>query len=155
MKVLFVASGNSRHFSFAPFILEQGGSLEEAGVEVTCYSVKGRGLIGYLKNIRRLRKFMETNEFDVVHAHFTLSALIAVLTFTKLPVIVSFMGSDVFGRIVKIGNWRFSNSFLSILTAIIQPFVDAIVIKSPNMEKYIWKKGKMFLVPNGVDFKKF
>jgi hypothetical protein len=57
MKILFISSGNST-FGVSPIVLNQGKSLKRLGneIELDFYTIKGRGLIGYLKNIPKLKK---------------------------------------------------------------------------------------------------
>jgi teichuronic acid biosynthesis glycosyltransferase TuaC len=43
----------------------------------------------------------------------------------------------------------------SLLTWLIQPFVKAIISKSPNIEASVYLKHKSFIVPNGVNLEKF
>ena len=49
MKVLFVCSGN-RNNGPSEVVLNQYNSLIHSGLEMDMYTIKGRGLIGYLKN---------------------------------------------------------------------------------------------------------
>ena len=72
MKALFVSSGNSEHFTVSPFIRAQGESLREKGVDVSFYSIKGKGLMNYLKNVGPLRRHLRNNNCDIIHAHYSL-----------------------------------------------------------------------------------
>jgi teichuronic acid biosynthesis glycosyltransferase TuaC len=155
LKVLFVSSGNLKNFEVAPFIKVQGDSLIDKNVEVEYYKISGRGFWGYLSNIGPLKRTLRNSKFDLIHAHFTLSAWVAVLAFPGIPIVLSLMGSDAYGRMEKIKkNWLYLNYF-TLLTLLIQPFVRKIISKSPNIEKFVWQKNKSFVLPNGVDIKKF
>ena len=46
MKVLIVASGNSAIIS--PFVKAQWDSLEEIGLDIDYFLIKGKGITGYL-----------------------------------------------------------------------------------------------------------
>lgn len=92
MKVLVVASGNAKNL--APFITDQVDSLKKVGIEAEYFLIKGKGILGYLKNFKKyLRKI---NSFDpvVIHAHYGLSGLFAAMQ-SKVPVITTFHGSDI------------------------------------------------------------
>lgn len=154
IRVLFVSSGNSDKFKIAPFIQEQGDSLVKENIEVKYFTIKGKGIAGYLKNIRELRGYVKSNSFDVIHAHFTLTAWVVVLSRLKLPIVISLMGTDAFGRISRGGN-PFRGKHLTFLTILIQMFVNTIISKSANIEKYVWMKNKSVILPNGVDLEKF
>jgi glycosyltransferase involved in cell wall biosynthesis len=155
LKVLFVSSGNLKNFDVAPFIKVQGESLRGLNIEVDYFKVSGKGLRGYLSNVRVLRQYIKENNYDLVHAHFTLSAWVVVLGRPKIPVVLSLMGTDAYGRVETLKQRTPNINSFTILTLLIQPFVRFIISKSPNIEKYVWIKRKSHLLPNGVDFQKF
>ena len=82
MKVLFVSSGNS-DIGISPLIKAQGDSLESLGIKVDYFLINGKGLVGYLKNIPRLKSILKKYNYDIVHAHFSLSGMVASLARTK------------------------------------------------------------------------
>jgi Glycosyltransferase len=156
MKVLFVCSGNSKAFDITPFIKEQGESLREEGVDVDYYPVKGKGLWGYIKAGFRLRKLLKERCYDLIHAHFTYSGWSAVIgAGRRIPVVLSLMGTDANGEYKANGKPAFSSRISSFLTWLIQPFVKAIISKSPNIESSVYLKQKSFIIPNGVNLQKF
>ena len=142
MKVLFVCSGNSR-FGISSIVKAQGESLKKNGVEIEYFLIKGKGIVGYLKNILPLRKYLKNNNFDITHAHYSLSAYVASLARTK-PIVVSLMGSDV------------QKNFFGcmILKLFYRIFWNSLIVKSNSMKKRVGIK-KCFIIPNGVDFEKF
>lgn len=92
MKILVVASYNKGRF--APFITEQAEALSKNGVEIDYFGVIGKGLAGYLKNIRSLKQKIEDFQPDIVHSHYGLSGLLANLQ-RKVPVVTTYHGSDI------------------------------------------------------------
>ncbi|MBF8964690.1 glycosyltransferase [Pontibacter sp. FD36] len=155
MKVLFVSSGNSKAFDIAPFIKVQGESLREKQIDIEYFKITGKGFSGYLSNVKLLKEQLKSNEFDVIHAHFTLSAWVVVLAMPRVPVVLSLMGDDARGRVRKLVKNRVYINFFTFSTLLIQPFVKKIISKSPNLEKFVWQKKKSYLLPNGVDVQKF
>jgi len=155
MKVLFVCSGNVTGFEIVPFIKEQGESLRKLGIDVEYFPIKGKGLLGYLKAGLVLRKFLKNKNYDLIHAHFTLSGYAAILGSRGIPVVLSLMGSDAYGEYVGDNKVLFFSRFLTVLTWVVQPFVKAIISKSENIEKYVYMKRRSFIVPNGIDTSKF
>lgn len=155
MKVLFVSSGNSSKFEIAPFIKTQGEDLMQLGVEVDFFLIKGKGIKGYLKNIRPLRKLIKEKNYDLIHAHYVLSAWVALLTFSNKKVIASFMGSDTYGDVDENGKRKVGSYKEIILAKLIQPFLVKIIVKSKNLEEYIYLKKKCIILPNGVNLEKF
>jgi hypothetical protein len=92
MKVLFVSSGN-KPSGINNIVIAQGKSLHNIGIEIDYFFIVGHGVRGYLRAIKSLRKKL-MNKYDLVHAHYSLSGLVAALAGAK-PLIVSLMGSDV------------------------------------------------------------
>ena len=92
MKILIVASGNSGRIS--PFVQEQVNSLKNLGISFDYFLIKGKGIIGYLKNFHVLYQTISNNSYDLLHAHYGLSGLLAITQF-KIPVLITFHGSDI------------------------------------------------------------
>lgn len=155
MRVLFVCSGNSKDFGIAPFVLSQAKSLQEESVEVLFYKVIGKGIRGYLKNVKKLRAFLREHKVDVIHAHYSFNGLLALLAMAKPPIVVSFMGSDTYGDYDSKGRLKVGSYINIIISKFIQPFIKAAIVKSPNLAKYIYLKSKSFIVPNGVNTNHF
>ena len=93
MKVLIVASYNKNRF--APFVVEQAESLQQAGCEIEWFGVRGRGVAGYLQEIPLLRKMIRKYQPDIIHAHYGLSCLLANLATRRVPVVSTYHGSDI------------------------------------------------------------
>ncbi len=154
MKVLFVHSGNSRRFPVSPFLRSQADSLREEGAEVAFFPVVGKGL-GYLRNVRPLRRTIRAIQPDVVHAHYALCGWVAVLAWGRRPVVVSLMGDDAQGTFTGPGRRTWSSWFFIALARSIQPFVDAIIYKSADLGKVVWRERIGHLLPNGVRLDQF
>jgi len=155
MKVLFVCSGNSENFNIIPFIKAQGDSLEALGVQVEYYPVIGKGLIGYLKAGLKLRQYLKTRSFDLIHAHFSLSGWAAVIGAGNTPVVLSLMGDDAQGNYIGVNKIEFKSRLFMLSTKLIQPFVDVIISKSVNLEKHVYLKRKSIVIPNGINTRIF
>lgn len=96
MRILFVHSGNAvgGDSTKYTFVSEQGEALQRLGCEVDYFAIMGHGIIGYLQNIRILRKKIKERKPDVLHAHYGLCGLVANLATRKVPVITTYHGSD-------------------------------------------------------------
>jgi len=55
MKVLFVSSGNSK-FGISPIVYNQGESLKKEKIKVDYFTIKGKGIKGYIRSIKDLKK---------------------------------------------------------------------------------------------------
>lgn len=91
MRVLFVSSGNSGDLTVV--VRQQALSLIQEGHQIDFFLIKGKGIIGYLKNILAINRAFKEKKYDIVHAHYSFSAFAATLAACK-PLIVSLMGSD-------------------------------------------------------------
>lgn len=92
MRILVVASGNAGYVT--PFIVDQVNSLNQINIETEYYLIKGSGVIGYLKNLQKMKQVIQRFKPDLIHAHYGLSGLLASLQ-RRVPVVVTFHGSDI------------------------------------------------------------
>ena len=155
MKVLFVVSGNNAYYDIAPFIKSQGDSLEQEGVQVSYFLIRGKGLFNYLKNVLPLKRYLREHPVDVIHAHYSLCGWVAALASGPVPVVLSFMGDDVFGAHTAQNKRDFKSWLLTWLGRAVQPFVQAVICKSPSMMKAVYRKNICHLIPNGVRLEQF
>lgn len=78
----------------APFVVEQMEALKRCKVECELFLVKGKGVRGYLRQLRPLKERIASFHPDVVQAHFGLCGLLANLQ-RKVPVVTTYHGSDI------------------------------------------------------------
>jgi len=78
----------------APFVGEQVNVLWGMGVEYRLFLINGKGVSGYLKQLKPLKDRIRQYKPDLVHAHFGLSGLLANLQ-RKVPVVTTYHGSDI------------------------------------------------------------
>jgi len=143
MKVLFISSGNSK-FGISPIIKSQGESLKKENIELDYYPIKGKGITGYLKAIPALKEFLKQNrDYDVIHAHYWLSGIVASLVGAK-PMVVSLMGDDV-----KAKAW-----FRWVIYIFHHLSWSKTIVKSKDMYDSFGQKD-VFIIPNGVDMSRF
>lgn len=142
MRVLFVSSGNSKT-GMSSIVLNQGESLKKNGINLEYFTIKGKGLKGYLKNIFTLKNYLKHNQFDIVHAHYSLTSFVASLAGAK-PLVVSLMGSDVEEQ-----------KFLHLMIRIFKNLSWNITIVKSALMKNSLGINDVRTIPNGVDFDKF
>lgn len=144
MNVLFVSGGNAEGFGIPPLVLAQANSIESFGVRILYFPIKGKGVIGYLKNLSLLKKYIKNNSIDIIHAHYSFAGVLVSLARPNLPIVVSLLGSDVNGngliknlivRHIKHFNW------------------DTVIVKSSEMSRKI--DFNNFIIPNGVNIETF
>ena len=156
MKILFVFSGNSKAFPISPFTKAQADSLRARGMEVDYFPITGKGGLNYLKNVGPLRRHLNAQRYDLIHAHYSLCGWVAVLAAAgRIPVVLSLMGDDAQGTFTGNNRVDVKSRYLILLTRLIQPFVQAIISKSANLEKAVWRKKISHIIPNGVRLDQF
>lgn len=142
MNILFICSGNRAGVN--PIIKNQGDSLNLLGHKVEYFTIIGHGVKGYLSNVVKLKECISSGNYDVIHAHYSLSAFVASLAGAD-KLIVSLMGSDVKASILykymikifyKLFRWR------------------CIIVKSEDMYNDLGVK-KAVVIPNGVNLNRF
>ena len=67
-----VCSGN-KNDGPSDVVKNQYESLINIGIQVDIYAIRGKGVLGYLKNIRPLRNKLKKENYDLIHAHYSLS----------------------------------------------------------------------------------
>lgn len=160
MNVLFVSSGNNSLNKPSSIVLNQAISLENENVKVDHYLIKGKGIKGYIKNILPIIKLINNKNFDILHAHYGTSGIIAkiaiVLSMKKTPIIVSYMGDDLLGSNNFSGKKNISSLFFTKLNRFFaNNFNNWNIVKSIEMQSKISNLNITSVIPNGVDFTKF
>lgn len=153
MKVLFVSSGNRGGIS--PIIRSQGESLQQNGLEIEYFGIQGKGISGYLSNIRDLKNLIQKTDPDIVHAHYGMAALLAVLVNRKTRLVVSFMGDDILGSRDKSGKITLISKWIAWLNIFMaRKYYDHCIVKSLEMHGFL-KSQNVSVIPNGVNLNRF
>jgi glycosyltransferase involved in cell wall biosynthesis len=113
------------------------------GLKIDIYTINGKGIYGYLKNIKPLREKIQRSKYDIIHAHYSLSGIVAGLSSAN-PLIVSLMGSDA----------HLSGLFKTLTLYFYRRFWKATILKSIEMNSHLGLKS-FILLPNGVDTIRF
>lgn len=140
LKILFVSSGRAGDVGYV--VRNQGESLVHLGLEVD-YLIITPGLKGYIAAVGQIRRRVLNGKYDLVHAHYSLSAISASFA-GRFPLVVSLMGSDA---------WQGG-----IMTGIIRLFSflrwHIVIVKTQEMKNRLRLK-KAYVIPNGVDTDRF
>lgn len=153
IKVLFISSGNSKD-GISPIVVRQGESLIANGIELKYFTIKGRGIKGYLSNLSHLRETINEFKPQILHAHYCNSAYLALLVKSKKKLVTSFMGDDLLGSRKIDGRVTFLSSVMSVINNLFSfLFFDFSILKSRQMELKLWSE-KSEVIPNGVDIEK-
>jgi len=144
MRVLFVSRYNDILPSgLTPFIEAQALELIKIGVDVSFFLIKGKGTSSYMKAICELNNLLKRGEYDLIHGHYGLSGIVAVLQF-RLPTVVSLIGCDV--NLLKN---RVINKFTVYL------FSKHIIFVSEKLKHISGFHGNSDVIPYGIDLSVF
>jgi teichuronic acid biosynthesis glycosyltransferase TuaC len=125
---------------FGTFVQEQVEGLRSRGVDVDVLIVGGkRRKLSYVGGLRRFRQRMHERKYDVIHAHYVFSGMIARLQ-RRSPLVVSFHGEPV--------------KLVGYLSKWLAPFVDAVTVTSQAHKVHIGRQDA-YVVPCGVDLRLF
>jgi teichuronic acid biosynthesis glycosyltransferase TuaC len=155
MKVLFVSSGNVGN-GISPIIKRQGDSLIKQGIDVSFFTIKGKGFMSYLNHIGILRKYLKNNRVDIIHAHYSLCGIVAMFARKREKLVVSFMGSDVLELGKSISEIRLM-SWITVRTNkhLASRTYDHSIFKSAEMAEKVGLTARFSVIPNGVDLSSF
>lgn len=141
MKILHVTNNypTNEYPIFGIFVKEQIESLNSKNISNYVFFINSRekGKIEYIKSIFKLRKLLNTNEFDIIHCHHVFSAIILILTL-KMNIgkkVLSYQneprkeGGELLFRLIKL-------------------YFNAIIVKINHIK---YKSKKVKYIPNGVN----
>jgi glycosyltransferase involved in cell wall biosynthesis len=144
MKVLFVCSGNKSNNNPGVVVHNQAKTLIKKGINIEYYLINKRGLWGYINAIKPLIQKLNNEQYHAIHAHYSLSGYVAGLARyfagNKPPLIVSLMGSDTEGKIIK----------LKIIQTFSNLFWSQTIVKSKAMSKSL-RLRNLNVIPNGIN----
>ena len=123
--------------------VHQAATLRELGHEVDLFFIKGRGLTGYLAAVPGIRRKIKDGRYDIIHAHYSLTAFAVSLACTR-RMVVSLAGSDVMG----------SSLLLPLTRLFCRARWKKVIVKTEGMRTRL-KCGDITVVPNGVDMQLF
>lgn len=151
-RILFIASGRSGTVS--PIIYNQGESLSQRGLDVEYYPIIG-GLRGYLVSIFQIKYLLKSVQFDIVHAHYGLCGIVALLATRNMPIVISFMGDDLVGS-VKNGRYTMVSRWFGRINAFLaRYFYGYTIVKSASLCDHLKNVKNISILPNGVDLSRF
>ncbi|UCG52460.1 MAG: glycosyltransferase [Candidatus Latescibacterota bacterium] len=140
---------------FGAFVKSQIDSIAAEGHEVSLLLIGGRASAwNYAAAIGRLRDMLNEKHFDIVHAHYGLSGLVACMQ-RACPVVVSFCGDDLLGTSNGRGGVTFKSRGIVWVDQLVALRADGVIVKSQKMRprlRFASAREKAVVIPNGVDF---
>ena len=118
-----------------PFVLEQGESLRQLGIEVEYMPIRGN----YFLAVRNLKRKIREYHPDIVHAHYGLSAITAELQ-SLVPVVTTFHNGETL-------NWH-----VNLMTSLFSLHAKHVVYVAQHIHDLVYFKAKNHsIIPCGVN----
>ncbi|MCU1242690.1 MAG: hypothetical protein JWO71_3416 [Candidatus Acidoferrum typicum] len=156
MKVLILTAiyPTAENPAFGSYVRTQAESLERAGVDIEMMVLRDRHRkLIYPKAILRLRQRLASGSIDLVHAHYGLVGMVA-RTQWRVPVVVTYHGSDILGWINRRGERAFLGTLIAGAGRMLARRVDAAIVQSDEMASKL-KRSNVYVIPHEVDFNVF
>lgn len=137
------------------FIKRQAEFLQAAGVNVEVFVFRGsRNPYNYAAAWTRLRPRLNADRYDLVHAQFGQSGLLALPK--RLPLVVTFRGSDLLGIVGdRHGRYTLAGRVLNQASRLVARRADAVIVVADHMRKNLKTAAPVHVVPSGLDLDLF
>jgi glycosyltransferase involved in cell wall biosynthesis len=133
-----------------PFIVQEVKYLRKAGIDVTVFNFRGNKIpLNYCKHWLRLRNTLDFSKFDLIHAHFGQSGILALPA--KIPLVVTFHGSDLQGITDAKGRYTVTGRVLRLVSQFISRRADGIILSSEHLKQFLSPKLPINIIPPGID----
>src|SRR6266516_7550446 len=137
------------------FVKRQAEFLRAAGVEVEVFDFRGRQkLRHYVTGWTRVRSRLGAGRYDLVHAQFGQSGLLALPK--RLPLVVTFRGDDLEGVLSNsTGRLTPRGRVLPMLSRVVARRADATIVVSAHMKALLDSEARPHVIPSGLDLERF
>lgn len=136
------------------FVRRQVRFLTDAGIRIEVMPFRGaKNPFKYLSAWWRTRQRLAAGDFDLVHAQFGQSALVAFPK--RLPLIVTFRGDDLLGVIGDDGKRTTGGWVLQRLCRFVARGADAVIVVSEHMTRHLSRRVPIHVIPSGIDLDHF
>lgn len=157
MKVLVMSSiyPTAEKPAFGTFVRTQVESLKQAGVDVELLLLDGPfRKWNYLKAAFQLRRRLASNSIDLIHAHIGFVGMVA-RTQWKVPVVVTFHGSDLLGLINERGEKASLSPLVVGAGKLLARRVDAAIVQNTRMVVLLNNRPNVFVISCEIDLNRF
>ncbi len=147
MRILLVSRYKQQFANhILPFVVEQGAALEQSGNQVDYFLVRGKGLLSYFRQTSALKEKIRAFRPDVIHGHYGLSGITAVLACKRLPkairpkCVVTFHNGETLG-------WK-----QNLLSSSFSLLADYVIYVAKHIRELSYFKAQRYaIIPCGVN----
>src|SRR5438034_866722 len=137
------------------FVKRQAEFLRAAGVEVEVFDFRGRQkLRHYVTGWTRVRSRLGAGRYDLVHAQFGQSGLLALPK--RLPLVVTLRGDDLQRIIDDVdGRIGLKGRILQRISQWVASRADSVIVVSEHMRAFLDPLVPVYTIPSGLDLDLF
>jgi glycosyltransferase involved in cell wall biosynthesis len=156
MKVLMITSEwpTPNHPEWVPFLVREVQQLRNQGLHLDIFPFQGNMRpANYVAAWHALQQRVVDHAYDLIHAQFGQSALLAVVP-KRLPLVVTFRGSDLNGIIGAQGRLTLAGRMLRYLSQLVSLRADEIILVARKLAAALPRK-RYHVIPSGLDLSLF
>jgi len=137
------------------FIKRQADFLQASGIALDVFQFHGGGNpLNYLRAWGNARGLLSPARYDLVHAQFGQSGLLALPK--RLPLVVTLRGSDILGIVSdRTGRRSLSGRVLQAGSRLVARRADAVIVVSEHMKASLPPGVEAHVIPSGLDLEHF
>ncbi len=152
MTAIYPTAGNP---ALGTFVRTQVESLKQAGIEIELLLLNGRfRKWNYPKAVVQLRRRLAKSAVDLIHAHISYVGMMA-RTQWKVPVVVTYHGSDLLGLINEQGAKARLSPLAICAGKLLARCADAAIVQNAQMADILKNQSNVFVIPCEVDLETF
>jgi glycosyltransferase involved in cell wall biosynthesis len=138
----------------APYIEQQYRFLTAAGAQVDFFTFPGeKNPLNYLRAWMEVQKRLAGGRYDVVHAQFGQTGILAMPK--RHPMVVTYRGSDLEGMVGADGRYTTMGKILRSISRWMAREADEVCLVSESMSRHLPPGTAYHIIPSGLDFGKF
>lgn len=137
------------------FIKRQADFLAAAGVDVDVFHFQAqKNVTRYLKAWLAVRQKLRTKQYDLIHAQFGQSGLLALPK--RIPYVVTLRGSDILGTVSdRSGKYTAAGRINQRISRMVAARADGVILVSEHMRDRLPALANCRVIPSGIDFDLF
>ena len=160
IKILYIIPANIDAFGelkYSSFIQNEINSIDQniSNIEVKKHFLVNRyNPLSIYKSIKNLKKEIKLFKPNIIHAEVgSITSFIAAISKGKIPLVVTFGGSDVLGNIGENSYWKFRSIIAKLMSKYSFNRANEVICVSKNLKKALSKKenNKISIIPRGID----
>ena len=136
------------------FVAGQVASLRRLGVDVDVFSYRGaKRPLNYWRARAAVRRSLRRGGYDLAHICWGQNGLLALPT--DLPLVVSLLGTDLFGAVGRTGRHGVLSLFLPRVSRFVARRADAVVVPTRRLRAELPASLAVAVIPFGIDDARF